>query len=54
MPRTDWRRPPLQQIDPSCRRIRLTVSYHGSHYSGWQRQHNALTVVQVLEEAVKP
>lgn len=53
MPRTDWGRPPLQQIDPSCRRIRLTVSYHGSHYSGWQRQHNALTVVQVLEEAVK-
>ncbi len=53
MPRTDWRRPPLQQLDTSHRRIRLTVSYHGSHYSGWQRQHNALTVVQVLEQAVK-
>jgi tRNA pseudouridine38-40 synthase len=43
----------LQQLDPSIRRIRMTVSYHGAHYSGWQRQYNALTVVQVLEETVK-
>ncbi len=53
MPRSDWRRPPLYQLDPSRRRIRLTVSYHGGHYSGWQRQHNAITVVQVLEKTVK-
>ena len=30
----------------------MTVSYHGGHYSGWQRQRNALAVAQVIEEAV--
>jgi tRNA pseudouridine38-40 synthase len=31
---------------------RLTVSYHGERYAGWQRQDNAITVQQVLEEAL--
>jgi tRNA pseudouridine38-40 synthase len=31
---------------------RLTVSYRGGAYGGWQRQENALTVQQVLEEAL--
>lgn len=31
---------------------RLTVSYRGAAYAGWQRQDNALTVQQVLEEAL--
>ena len=31
---------------------RLTVSYRGSRYSGWQRQPNALTVQEVLEDAL--
>ncbi|HVR98145.1 MAG TPA: tRNA pseudouridine(38-40) synthase TruA [Thermoanaerobaculia bacterium] len=31
---------------------RLTVSYRGAAYGGWQRQENALTVQQVLEEAL--
>jgi len=31
---------------------RLTVSYRGERYGGWQRQDNALTVQQVLEEAL--
>ena len=32
--------------------IKLTVSYDGSRYHGWQRQKNALTVQQVLEEKI--
>ena len=31
---------------------RLTVSYRGTAYGGWQRQENALAVQQVLEEAL--
>ena len=31
--------------------IRLTLNYMGTAYHGWQRQKNALTVQQVLEEA---
>ena len=32
--------------------IKLTVAYDGSVYHGWQRQKNALTVQQVLEEKI--
>lgn len=33
-------------------RYRLTLSYAGTRYHGWQHQPNALTVQQVLEEAL--
>lgn len=33
-------------------RARLTLSYRGDRYAGWQRQDNALTVQEVVEEAV--
>lgn len=33
-------------------RARLTISYRGERYAGWQRQENALTVQEVVEEAV--
>lgn len=33
-------------------RARLTLSYRGTRYAGWQRQENALTVQEVVEEAV--
>ena len=32
---------------------RLILSYHGAAYAGWQRQPNALTVQQVVEEALE-
>ncbi len=35
------------------RNIALKVEYDGSTFSGWQRQKNALSVQQVLEEAVE-
>ena len=28
----------------------LQLSYHGKNYSGWQRQENAVSVQQTLEE----
>ena len=31
---------------------RLILSYRGTRYAGWQRQGNALTVQQVVEEAL--
>ena len=31
---------------------RLTISYRGTAYAGWQRQDNALAVQQVVEEAL--
>jgi tRNA pseudouridine38-40 synthase len=34
------------------RNIKLTISYDGSNYHGWQRQINGITVQQVLELAM--
>lgn len=34
------------------RRIRLTVSYDGTAYAGWQRQRNAPSVQETLERAL--
>ena len=31
---------------------RLTLSYRGTSYAGWQRQKNALAIQQVVEEAL--
>ena len=33
-------------------RFRLNLSYCGTHYHGWQRQPNALTVQETLETAI--
>ncbi|HEX3126189.1 MAG TPA: tRNA pseudouridine(38-40) synthase TruA [Thermoanaerobaculia bacterium] len=33
-------------------RYRLTISYRGTQYAGWQRQENAVSVQQVVEEAI--
>jgi tRNA pseudouridine38-40 synthase len=33
-------------------RYRLTIEYNGSHYSGWQRQENARSVQEALEDAI--
>ena len=31
----------------------LKIAYDGTHFAGWQRQKNAVSVQEVLEEAVK-
>ncbi|WP_029451376.1 tRNA pseudouridine(38-40) synthase TruA [Clostridium algidicarnis] len=32
--------------------IKLIVEYDGTNYSGWQRQNNAMTIQQKIEEAI--
>ena len=39
-------------VSEGIRRILLTISYDGSQYGGWQRQHNAISVQQRVEEAL--
>lgn len=36
------------------RTLKLTLAYDGTNYAGWQRQANAITVQQVMEEAFAP
>ncbi|MFI5177544.1 MAG: tRNA pseudouridine(38-40) synthase TruA, partial [Vicinamibacterales bacterium] len=36
------------------RTLKLTLSYDGTNYVGWQRQENGLSVQQVVEEAFVP
>lgn len=35
------------------RNIKLTIEYDGTNYAGWQRQINAITVEQRVEEAIE-
>jgi tRNA pseudouridine38-40 synthase len=35
------------------RNVKLTIEYDGTEYHGWQRQANAITVQQVLEEGIE-
>lgn len=35
------------------KRIKLTVAYDGTNYSGWQIQPNAKTIEQVIDDAIK-
>jgi len=35
------------------RKIKLTISYDGSRYKGWQLQENGLTVQEELEKSIK-
>jgi tRNA pseudouridine38-40 synthase len=38
----------------AMRTLKLTLAYDGTRYGGWQRQINAVTVQQIVEEAVAP
>ncbi len=33
--------------------IKLTIEYEGTNYSGWQRQENAITIQEKIEEAIE-
>ena len=35
-----------------ARTLKLTIAYDGTHYAGWQRQANAQTIQQVLEDEI--
>lgn len=34
------------------RNIKLTIEYEGTNYSGWQYQDNAISIQQIIEEAI--
>ena len=53
MARSDWRRPALTPLEADKRRIKLTISYDGSVFHGWQRQDNADSVQSRIEEAIE-
>ena len=40
----------VNEMDREKRNLKLTIAYDGSGYHGFQRQLNACTVQQVLEE----
>ncbi len=44
MARKDWRRPEIERVEEGKRRIKLTVSYDGLKFHGWQAQDNAISV----------
>lgn len=33
--------------------IKLTIEYEGTNYSGWQKQENAITIQEKIEEAIE-
>jgi tRNA pseudouridine38-40 synthase len=35
-----------------ARTLKLTIAYDGTNYAGWQRQANALTIQQILEDEI--
>lgn len=35
------------------RNIKLTIEYEGTNYSGWQYQENAISIQQIIEEAIE-
>ena len=38
----------------AVRTYKLTIAYDGTNYAGWQRQANAVTVQEIVEEAFAP
>ena len=46
--------PRTQNQEPIRRTFKVTLSYDGTDFSGFQRQSNARSVQQVLEEALAP
>jgi tRNA pseudouridine38-40 synthase len=53
MARADWKRPTCFALPEGHRRIRVTVSYDGAGFSGWQRQKGARSVQEEMETALR-
>ena len=53
MSRKDWKRPELTPLADNLRRIKITVSYDGSAFHGFQRQDNGNSVQETIENALK-
>lgn len=46
---------PSESVVPQAKtvKLKLTIAYEGTRYRGWQRQRNAVTVQQRVEEALQ-
>lgn len=53
MSREDWKRPEILPPDEGKKRIKITLSYDGSLYSGWQKQRSEKTIQSEVEKAVE-
>ena len=52
MSRSDWNRPEIEPVPDGYRRIKLTISYDGSAFHGWQAQNNAMSVQGEIERVL--
>lgn len=44
---------PSHRFDPALQGHKLTISYRGTDFSGWQRQHDKRTVQECIETALE-
>ncbi len=52
MARSDWNRPDVEPVKEGFRRIKLTISYDGSAFHGWQTQDNAPSVQEEIAKVL--
>lgn len=52
MARADWKRPTHFPLKEGYRRIKVTISYDGTHFSGWQKQQSERSVQGEIEHAL--
>ncbi len=53
MARGDWHRPQVEPVGDDKRRIKLTLSYDGTAFHGWQSQDNGVSVQSTIQEALR-
>ena len=47
-----WPVAEIEGVTPITKKIKLTIAYDGTNYSGWQTQKTGVAIQQVLEEAL--
>lgn len=53
MSRKDWKRPSIAPPEDGKKRIKLTLSYFGPSYNGWQKQKEGITVQKRVEDELR-
>lgn len=53
MSRKDWKRPSIEPPEEGKKRIKLTLSYFGTSYNGWQKQKEGITVQKRVEDELR-
>jgi tRNA pseudouridine38-40 synthase len=42
----------LEEVKMPPRTLKLTIAYDGTNYAGWQRQANAISIQQIIEDEI--